>query len=189
VVTASDWRVLDAGLSEADYLHQLELLSRDVVRAALAESWLSYQPDPPEATALQRAVNELARTLRHHHFSGDGCDTENPAMLHLGGAALFTPGNSAAQRANYQTGCSRLGVGEREEGWALWHTWDDQTRAHTMVTTAMETTRALLAGWTAGRNVHPAQPHRAQIVSVVRGWVGPITLSPSHATAIGLGGR
>lgn len=182
-------RVLEPELTENDYLRQLELLAGDVADAAAAEGWLSYRPDPPEATALQRAVNELARTLRLPHFAGDGCDDENPVMLHLGGAAIITPGETAAQRENYQTGCVRLGVGARAEGWALWHTWDDRSRASTMVTTAIETTRALLDNWAAGRDVHPAQPHRAQIAGVVRGWVGPSTLSPSHATAIGLGGR
>ncbi|GAA3448357.1 hypothetical protein [Dactylosporangium matsuzakiense] len=61
--------------------------------------------------------------------------------------------------------------------------------AHTIVTTALDSTRALLAIWSHGRDAHPVRPRRAQIVAVVRGWVGPIVLSPGHAGEIGLGGR
>jgi hypothetical protein len=172
-------------LSEQDYLRQIELLARDVIGAALDEGWLSYQPSPADATALQRAVDELARNLRHQHFTGDGCLPGERPLLHLGGASLITP----AQGDSYRSGCARLGVPERDEGWALWHTWDDKARAHTMVVTAVETTQALLDNWSQGRDVHPGQPERAQIAAVVRGWVGPITLSPSHATTIGLGGH
>lgn len=165
---------------EQDYLRQIELLARDVVHAA---------QDPASATALQEAVDDLARTLRHRHFDGDGCVDDGRPVLHLGGAALLTPGTTAGRNDNYRAGCSRLGVAERPDGWALWYTWDDQQRAHTMVTTALETTRELLEQWSQGRDVHPAQPWRAQIAAVVRGWVGPVTLSPSHAARTGLGGR
>ena len=181
--------VLESELSEQDYLRQIELLAHDVVRAAQGEGWQTYGPDPAQATTLHKAVNDLARTLQHHHFDGDGCVDDGQPILQLGGAALITPGNTAAQEANYRTGCGRLGVGERREGWALWYTWDDQERAHTMVTTALETTRALLENWSQGRDVHPTRPRRAHIAAVVRGWVGPVTLSPTHATKIGLGGR
>ncbi|MBU2666003.1 hypothetical protein KOI35_21045 [Actinoplanes bogorensis] len=172
-----------------DYLRQIELLAKDVVGAAGDEGWLSHQVDPSEATPLQRAVNELARKLRHHHFPGDGCDSDHPQVLHLGGAAIIQPGETDGQRANYTRGCAVLGVRERSDGWALWYTWDDRAKAHTMVTTALETTRGLLDNWSAGNDVHPAQPERAQIAAVVRNWVGPMTLSPSHATHVGLGGR
>jgi hypothetical protein len=71
----------------------------------------------------------------------------------------------------------------------LWYTREERARAHTIVTTALDTTRALLDNWSRGRDVHPAQPLRAQIAAVVRGWVGPVVLSPSHADAVGLTGR
>jgi hypothetical protein len=174
--------------SEQDYLRQIELLARDVVDAAGGEGWQIYEPDPADATPLQRAINELARTIQHWHFRGDGCVDDAP-ILHLGGAAVLMPGNTSEQRDFYRNGCAHLGVEDRDEGWALWHTWDEKARAHTLVTTAIDTTHALLDNWSHGRDVHPAQPPRAQIVAVVRRWVGPMTLSPSHATTIGLGGR
>src|SRR5215208_1395615 len=37
--------------------------------------------------------------------------------------------------------------------------------------------------------VHPVRPRKAQVAAVLARWVGPITLSPSHATKAGLGGR
>ncbi|GIM88642.1 hypothetical protein [Paractinoplanes toevensis] len=174
--------------SESDYLRQLELAARDVVHAAQDEGWQTYGPDPDEATSLHRAVNELARHIRRMHFDGDGCVEDRP-LQHLGGAALIAPSTDPAQQANYLAGCDRLGVEAREEGWALWYTWDEKARAHTMVTTAVDTTRALLQSWAAGHDLHPAQPLRAQIAAVVRGWPGPVILSPSHANKIGLTGR
>jgi hypothetical protein len=180
--------VTDPDLNESDYVRQLELVARDVVRAAQDEGWLAYGPDPDDATILHRAVNELARHIRRLHFNGDGCVEDRP-LLHLGGAALISPSTDEAQQANYLAGCDRLGVEARAEGWALWYTWDEKARAHTMVTTALNTTRALLQSWSAGHDLHPAQPLRAQIVAVVRGWPGPVILSPSHADTIGLKGH
>lgn len=55
------------------YLARIEALASVVVEEALGEGWLSYLPDPEDATPLQRAVNELARNLRHGHYEGDGC--------------------------------------------------------------------------------------------------------------------
>ncbi|GIE92105.1 hypothetical protein [Actinoplanes regularis] len=176
-------------LNEQDYLRQIELLARDVVAAAQKEGWQTYGTDPADATAMQRSVNELARLLRHRHFEGDGCVEPDRRTLPLGGAALFEPGETQSRQDSYRVGCARLGVDPRAEGWALWHTWDDQQRAHTMVTTALETTRGLLDNWAQGHDVHPSQPRRSQIRAVVRGWVGPITLSPGHAGTQGLGGR
>ncbi|MBO3741741.1 hypothetical protein [Actinoplanes flavus] len=46
----------------------------------------------------------------------------------------------------------------------------------------------LLDNWAPGRDLHPVQPRRGQIRAVVRGRVGPIILSPSHASTRGLGG-
>ncbi len=180
--------VAEPELNVHDYLRQIELLARDVVAAAQDEGWQTYGDNPTGATPLQRAVNDLARILRHHHFEDDGCVEPDRPVLHLGGAALFEPGETEGQQDSYRVGCARLGVDPRDEGWALWYTWDDQERAHTMVTTALETTRGLLDNWAQGRDVHPAQPRRSQIRAVIRGWVGPITLSPSHASTKGLGG-
>lgn len=179
--------VLEPELNEHDYLRQVELLALDVVAAARDEGWQNYDGEPAAATRMQRSVSELARNLRHHHFDADGCVEQDRWMLHLGGAALFKPGETESQQDGYRVGCARLGVDARDEGWALWHTWDDQERAHTMVTTALETTRGLLDNWAHGRDVHPAQPRRSQIRAVIRGWVGPIILSPSHASTRGLG--
>ncbi|GAA2503132.1 hypothetical protein Ahu01nite_063730 [Winogradskya humida] len=167
---------------EQGYLRQVELLARDVVAAAHDEGWLTYAEDPAEASGLQRRVNELARTLRHQHFEGDGCAESDRPVLTLGGAALLVPG------ANYRAGCDLLGVEAREEGWALWYTWDNKDHAHTMVTAALETTRGLLDNWAQGRDVHPGQPARSQIRAVRRGWIGPVTLSPGYAATKGLGG-
>ncbi|MFI5796020.1 hypothetical protein [Streptomyces sp. NPDC051677] len=60
-------------LSELDYLREIERLAKAVTTAASAEGRLSYEPDPEDATPLQRAVNALAREIRHYHFPGDGC--------------------------------------------------------------------------------------------------------------------
>lgn len=61
--------------SETDYLRSIEQLAHEVVHQAgdKGEGWLSFAPDPVEATPLQRAVNNLARALRYRHFDGDGC--------------------------------------------------------------------------------------------------------------------
>ncbi|GAA2349410.1 hypothetical protein [Dactylosporangium salmoneum] len=103
-------------LSEQEYLRQIELLAIDVVDQARGEGWLSYQPDPDQATPLQRAVNELARQVRHHHFDGDGCLDDDRAVLHLGGAALIAPGRTPQEHDLYQTRCAELGVETRAEG-------------------------------------------------------------------------
>ena len=60
-------------LSDLDYLKAVKGFANAVVETALDEGWLSYLPDPDGATPLQRAVNELARNLRHVHYDGDGC--------------------------------------------------------------------------------------------------------------------
>jgi hypothetical protein len=38
---------------------------------------LTYPPDDADQTPLQRAINELARNLRHVHYEGDGCVDED----------------------------------------------------------------------------------------------------------------
>lgn len=125
---------MSSDLDEFDYLRRVEMLARELVERAHDEGWLSYAGDPDDATPLQRMVNELARTLRHYHFEGDGCIDERPAYR-IGGAGLIRPDSDA-----YTEMCSRLGVEARAEGWALWHTWDNEQQAHTLVTTCIATT-------------------------------------------------
>lgn len=55
------------------YLRRVEQLAHTVCDEALGEGWLTYLPDDEHQTALQRAINELARNLRHVHDDGDGC--------------------------------------------------------------------------------------------------------------------
>jgi len=167
--------VAEPELSEQDYLRQIELLALDVVNATPGE-------------ALDHALTELGHALRHQHFEGDGCVERDRPLLRLGGAALIGPGETDASRDSYRTGCARLGVSPRDEGWALWCTWDHKAHAHTLVTTALTTTQGLLENWARGRDVHPAWPLRSQVRAVVRGWLGPIVLSPGHAAERELGG-
>ena len=63
--------------TEEEYLKRVEELANAVCDEALEEGWLSYLPDPPDATPLQKAINELARNLRHVHYAGDGCLDES----------------------------------------------------------------------------------------------------------------
>jgi hypothetical protein len=69
-----------------------------------------------EATALHRAINELARALAHWHFDGDGCLDPDRPPLRLGGAAVITPGETPAAQDTYRTGCERLGVAPWDAG-------------------------------------------------------------------------
>jgi hypothetical protein len=176
-------------LSEYEYLRQLELLATDIVNHAQHEGWLSYLPDPADATAVQRAVNELARQLRHHHFPGDGCLDDESPPLHLAGAYLLTPGTTDTEQASYRARCATLGVEPRDDGWGLWHTWDHQQHPHSIVTTALDTTQGLLDNWSHGHDLHPARPHRSQIAAVVSGWTEPMILSPGYARMTNLGGH
>ncbi len=56
-----------------EYHAKVEALAQAVCQQALDEGWLTYQPDDEDQTPLQKAVNELARQLRHVHRDGDGC--------------------------------------------------------------------------------------------------------------------
>jgi len=60
--------------TDDDYRARVETLAHEVCRQALDEGWLTYLPDDEDQTPLQKAVNELARHLRHVHFDGDGCE-------------------------------------------------------------------------------------------------------------------
>lgn len=63
--------------SEEDYLKRVEELAKVVCDEASEEGWLTYLPDDDDQTPLQRAINELARNLRHVHYEGDGCLDED----------------------------------------------------------------------------------------------------------------
>jgi hypothetical protein len=61
-------------LSHDEYLAQVERLAHAVCNEAVSEGWLDLTTESDEGhTALQRSINELARTLRHVHYDGDGC--------------------------------------------------------------------------------------------------------------------
>ncbi|MFI7057612.1 hypothetical protein ACWDOR_37095 [Streptosporangium canum] len=174
---------MSSDLDELDYLRRVELLARDLVERAFGEGMLSCSPDPDDANPLHRAIDELARTLRHYHFDGDGCVDDRP-LYRIAGAGLIRPDSDS-----YAELCVRLGVQARAEGWALWHTWDNRHQPHTLVTTCIATTEGLLENWARGISVLPAKPDRSQLVAVVREWAGPVVLSPDHAREIGIAGQ
>lgn len=58
---------------EDTYLRRVEVLADRVCQEALSEGWLTYLPEDADQTPLQRAINELARSLRRVHYEGDGC--------------------------------------------------------------------------------------------------------------------
>jgi len=73
-------------LTDEEYLNSVEVLAKAVVEEALAEGWLRFQPDLPDSSPLQRAVNELARNLRYVHSHDDGClDEHQESKQHMGG--------------------------------------------------------------------------------------------------------
>ena len=59
-------------LSDEDYLKKVKELANVVCDEALEEGWLTYLSHDDDQTPLQRAINELARNLRHVHYEGDG---------------------------------------------------------------------------------------------------------------------
>ncbi|WP_187398965.1 hypothetical protein [Micromonospora sp. WP24] len=177
--------VPDSDPTEAEYLRQIELLANDVANRALDEDWLSFDPDPDDATPLQRAVNALARQLRHHHFENDGCVDPDTPLVGLAGALLVRP-TTALSKHEYVDICERLGVEARPQGWALWHTWDQKGRRITMVTTRISTTEGMLLVWSRGHHMVPAKPPRAAVAATVRGWLGPAVRSPGYAAETGV---
>lgn len=56
------------------YHARVEALANEICRHALDEGWLTYLPDDEDQTPFEKAVNELARNLRHVHYDGDGCE-------------------------------------------------------------------------------------------------------------------
>lgn len=104
-------------LTETEHLKEIERLAREVRSAALREGWLSYAPDPENATELQRSVNALARALRHCHFPGDGCVEEYRPLVELAGVLIIRPGIMPSElNETYEQACLRIGVEPREEG-------------------------------------------------------------------------
>ncbi|GAA1963067.1 hypothetical protein [Kitasatospora viridis] len=177
-------------LSELDYLREIERLAYRIGVEASNEGWLSFAPDPADATALQRSVNALARATRHYHFEGDGCLEEERPLVRLAGAGLFKPGvMPAGVDESYEEACARIGVEARPQGWALWNTWDEDRRAVTMVVTAVETTEGLFRNWALGRALDPVVPLPSQVALVRTGWIGPITFSPRGVRRTGRGGQ
>ncbi|MFI6874455.1 hypothetical protein ACIBL6_13520 [Streptomyces sp. NPDC050400] len=173
--------------TEAEHAGEVERLARAVRSAARDEGWLCYGPDPEDATALQRAVNALARTLRHHHFPGDGCVEEDRPLVELAGVVVIRPGvMPSASDETYEQACLRIGVEPREEGWALWCTWGKERARITMVVSAVDTTEGLLANWSRGVAVSPVRPVPSQIALIHQGWAGPMTLSPRAVRQLGL---
>jgi hypothetical protein len=55
------------------YYQRIEALANQICDQAFVEGWLTCLPDDDTHTPLQRAVNELARNLRHVHYPEDGC--------------------------------------------------------------------------------------------------------------------
>lgn len=103
--------------------------------------------------------------MRHHHYEGDGCLEEGWPRISLGGAALITPESLLGTNTTYQQVCQLLGVAPRPEGWALWYSWDNRQRAHTLVITRIGTTEGLLENWSRGISTNPAAPEPAHIAS------------------------
>jgi hypothetical protein len=68
-------RLLGLRVSNLDYLRHVEQLANAVCDAAADEDWYLETG----GTALQDAINEPAKGLRHLHFEGDGClDGDRP---------------------------------------------------------------------------------------------------------------
>ncbi|MER7403074.1 hypothetical protein ABT373_11445 [Streptomyces sp. NPDC000070] len=178
-------------LSELDYLREIERLARAVTAAASAEGHLSYAPDPEGATPLQRAVNALAREIRHYHFPGDGClPEENRPPVRLAGVVVLRPTSlPPGMEETYEEACARLGVEARAEGWALWNTWGKGGARVTMVVSSVDTTLGLLANWARGRDVYPVSPVPSQVAQIQQGWAGPMTFSPWGAERLGITGQ
>ncbi len=177
-------------LGELDHLREIERLAHRVTVEASGEDWLSYQPDPADATPLQCSINALARAVRSYHFEGDGCVDEDRPLIPLVGAAVLKPGAVPPGMAeDYAEACALLGVEARPEGWALWSTWDDGGHRVTMVVTAVDTTYGLFRNWSRGRESDPVTPLPSQIGQVRKGWIGPLTFSPRGVERTGLGGQ
>ncbi|KAA2256919.1 hypothetical protein F0L68_25825 [Solihabitans fulvus] len=179
-------------LTEAEYLREIEQLARAVADAAGGEDWFTYGEEPPGATRLHRAVNRLARSVRRHHFDGDGClpdERERPELRLAGVLLLYPDAMPAGVPETYEQLCRRLGVPAREEGWALWNTWAEDGRPVTMVVTAVEATEGVLRNWARGIPLYPVLPLPGQLELVRQGWFEPMTLSPNSTRRLGVAGQ
>ncbi|MEW9530410.1 hypothetical protein [Microbispora sp. NPDC049125] len=176
-----------AELSEPEYLRHIEHLTREIVNAAADEGWLTYGDDPLEFTPLQRAVNEVARHIRHYHFDGDGCiDPELPTMKLAGTVILQPQAIPIGMEGTYSQICARLGVEARPEGWAIWNTWATDGHPISIIMVDLEGTEGMLMNWTRGIEVYPATPLPAQMALTRQGWVTPMTLSPFSTRKLGI---
>lgn len=175
----------DADDSEREYLRQVELLAQDVFSRALDEEWLSLDPDPNDATPLQRAINALARCLRVYHFEDDGCVDPDVPLVNVAGALVVSP-VTISNKKRYGEICTRLGVEARPIGWALWQTWNERGKAITLVTTKISTTEGMLLAWSKGHDMMPAKPLPAAVAATVQGWFGPAIMSPGYAARAGI---
>lgn len=179
-------------LSELDYLREIERLAKAVTTAAFAEGHLTYEPDADDATPLQRAVNALAREIRHYHFPGDGClpEEEDRPTVRLAGVVVLRPASMpSGMEETYEEACVRLDLEARAEGWALWNTWGKGGARVTMVVSSVDTTVGLVANWARGRVVYPVTPVPSQIARIQQGWACPMTFSPLGAERLGLTGQ
>ena len=145
-------------------------------------------PDPLTMRPFQRAVYEMARKVRWWHFPDDGCVKEpNRSLIRLGGVLLIGPQiMPEGWNTDYAALCEKFGVPARDEGWALWCTWDKRGRAYTLVTSNLKTTRGILNNWSRGRDIHPLRPEQGEVAATIRGWHGPIIISPGHAAQLEL---
>ncbi|MET9132153.1 hypothetical protein [Streptomyces antibioticus] len=178
-------------LTEPDYLRELERLARAVTAAAAAEGTLTHGPDPIGATALHRAVNALARAVRHHHFPGDGClpEEEDRPTVRLVGVVLLRPSAMpAGTDESYDEACARLAVEPRAEGWALWNTWGDGGAPVTLVVTDVAATEALLAHWAHGGSAAPATSAAVPDHGGPAGVDGPDDVLPAGRPRVGIPG-
>lgn len=178
-------------MSESEYLREVEALGRAVVDAAAGEGWLAYDEEPPETNALRGAVNELARTLRHYHYQGDGCldeEADRPRMRLVGVVLLRPAAMPFGMDDDYETVCQRLNVDPRSEGWAIWNTWSDQGLPVSLVMTDLNGTDGLLIAWAQGITTYPVAPVPSQIAQVHQGWTAPMTVSPRVRRHLGVDG-
>lgn len=154
---------------ETGYLREVERLARAVVLAPGDE----------------RALDELAKALRHQHFDGDGCldEERDRPVARLAGVRLLKPGQD-----DYAAQCAAFDVEPRPEGWALWYSWGTHGEPATMVVTAVAGTEGLLRAWAAGLDFLPTEPWPGQVVQVRTGWPGSMTLAPRTRRRFGLAG-
>ncbi|WP_433436992.1 hypothetical protein [Nonomuraea sp. CA-141351] len=176
-----------ANLSETEYLRHIELLARDVVHAANEEGWLTHDRVATPATALHRAVNELARQIHHYHFSGDGCLEDDPPPMQLAGIVLLRPKTIPPDmEGTYEEICTRLGIPPAADGWAVWNAWANDRQPICVILADTDRTEGILTNWAHGIEIYPPAPLPAQVVLTRQGWLTPMTLSPLSVRKLGI---